>query len=228
MRMESDEFDFLAPAYVRGFLKSYARWLGVKPDPLVAEFERRYGTGRTDTSQIAALERRTRHRPRQRRRAGSWSVAAVLATFALAALAVVGLLSGPKGPAAPGGRVAGREDRGAPEVTPTATPTPTPSASAEPKRAALALNEGIEVEIVAVRAPCWVSVTADGQEVYTSYPSLTIGQRVGPFRAQDSMDVVLGNPYGVDLVVNGRRFGPMGDAGNPDTINIPEDIKSLL
>ncbi|MGH2730893.1 MAG: helix-turn-helix domain-containing protein, partial [Actinomycetota bacterium] len=26
MRMESDEFDFLAPAYVRGFLRSYARY----------------------------------------------------------------------------------------------------------------------------------------------------------------------------------------------------------
>ena len=34
MRMESDEFDFLAPAYVRGFLKSYAYFLRVKPEPL--------------------------------------------------------------------------------------------------------------------------------------------------------------------------------------------------
>ena len=25
MRMESDEFDFLAPAYVRGFLRTYGR-----------------------------------------------------------------------------------------------------------------------------------------------------------------------------------------------------------
>ena len=35
MRMESDEFDFLAPAYVRGFLKTYARFLRVEPERLV-------------------------------------------------------------------------------------------------------------------------------------------------------------------------------------------------
>src|SRR3989337_168849 len=49
MRMESDEFDFLAPAYVRGFLKTYARFLRVDPDPLLEQFDRRYGS-RIDTS----------------------------------------------------------------------------------------------------------------------------------------------------------------------------------
>ena len=34
MRMESDEFDFLAPAYVRSFLKTYARFLRLDPGPL--------------------------------------------------------------------------------------------------------------------------------------------------------------------------------------------------
>jgi hypothetical protein len=55
-----------------------------------------------------------------------------------------------------------------------------------------------------------------------------VGERAGPFTAEESMDVVLGNAYGVDLVVNGRRIGPIGAEGEVATINLPEDIKSLL
>src|ERR671915_477803 len=57
MRMESDEFDFLAPAYVRGFLKTYARFLRVDPEPLLQEFDHKYGTGRVNTAQILAHDR---------------------------------------------------------------------------------------------------------------------------------------------------------------------------
>src|SRR5918998_127408 len=108
MRMESDEFDFLAPAYVRGFLRSYARFLGVDPAPLLDDFDRRYGTGRTDTGQIAALDRRARSAPRQRRSASRWSIAAWVAALALLGLGVVGLVVSPERSATgTGGSVAG-------------------------------------------------------------------------------------------------------------------------
>ena len=93
MRMESDEFDFLAPAYVRGFLRTYARFLRVNEEPLVTEFDRKYGRGKTDTSSITALNDRARRVPRQRRPLNSWTVAALLAAFTLVALAVVGVIS---------------------------------------------------------------------------------------------------------------------------------------
>src|SRR5688572_31869101 len=59
MQMESDEFDFMAAAYVRGFLRTYARYLRVEPDPLIKEFDRRFGY-RVDTAQIMAAQRRSR------------------------------------------------------------------------------------------------------------------------------------------------------------------------
>ncbi len=94
MRMESDEFDFLAPAYVRGFLKTYARFLRVDPGPLLEEFDHRYG-GRIDTSQIVALERHgRRNSPPRRKLAGSWTVAAAVAAAFLMILGVVGLVAG--------------------------------------------------------------------------------------------------------------------------------------
>jgi hypothetical protein len=231
MRMESDEFDFLAPAYVRGFLRSYARFLGVDPAPLLDDFDRRYGTGRTDTGQIAALDRRARSAPRQRRSASRWSIAAWVAALALLGLGVVGLVVSPeRSGTGAGGSVArtgdDRPEAGSSERTPT--PTPTPSRTPRPRPDALAFNDGIEVEIVATRADCWVTVTADGADVYTSNPPLAVGQRAGPFTAEESMDIVLGNAYGVDLIVNGRRFVDLGDSGEVTTINLPEDARSIL
>jgi cytoskeleton protein RodZ len=230
MRMESDEFDFLAPAYVRGFLRNYARFLSVSPDPLLAEFDRRYGSGRTDTGQIAALERRARNAPRQRRKPSSWAVAATLAACVLVALAAVGLTQPENEGAQPGlAESGGDNDRNAgvagPQESPSPSESPAPTRERRPK---LALSKGMEVVIVATRAECWVTVQADGVDIYTSSPSMQVGQRAGPFRADESMDILLGNPYGVDLIVNGRRFGPMGGSGDPITINLPEDVKALL
>jgi cytoskeleton protein RodZ len=227
MRMESDEFDFLAPAYVRGFLRSYARWLGVDPRPLVAEFDRRYGTGRTDTAQIAALERRTRAAPRERRRASRWSVAATLAALVLVALAIVGLVTpSPDESPLDGGEVAGLAGSPSPEPSASASPepSPTPSPTRPPQ---IAFSDGIKMSVVATRAACWVDVTADGAGVFGA--TLALGQRAGPFTATTSMDVILGNAHGVDLIVNGTRVpGPFGASGQVVTVSLPEDIKSLL
>src|ERR687892_1521093 len=95
MRMESDEFDFLAPAYVRGFLKTYARFLRVDPDPLLEEFDRRFGA-RVDTAQMIALEKHGRRTKLERPKLSSnWAVAAVFAGFVLLVLAVIGLVAEP-------------------------------------------------------------------------------------------------------------------------------------
>jgi hypothetical protein len=226
MRMESDEFDFLAPAYVRGFLRNYARFLGVSPDPIVGEFDRRYGVGRADTGQIAALDRRTRNAPRARRRPSSWAVAATIASLMLAGLAVLGLVQGTPEPVpAPDVASGGGPTEAPAEESPSPSRSPTPEREGPPR---LALADGIEVEIVAKRAECWVSVDADGVSVYSSTPPLGIGERAGPFAANESMDIVLGNAYGVDLIINGQRFGPFGNQGEVTTINLPEDVKSLL
>jgi len=221
--------DFLAPAYVRGFLRSYARFLGLDADPLVKEFDRRFGTDRAEPGQIAALERRAKSAPRQRSKTGRWTVAAWIAAVALLSLGVIGVLNGPESregsqtPTAGDGQRQDDDDRVA-----SPKPSPSPSETRPPRREVIAFNDGIELEVIATRADCWVTITADGAKVYTSNPPLAVGQRAGPFTAEESMDVVLGNAYGVDLIVNGRRLGPLGEQGEVTTINLPEDVESLL
>lgn len=225
MRMESDEFDFLAPAYVRGFLKSYARYLRVDPEPLLQDFDRRFGTERIDAAQIVALQRRERSLPRQGPRLNSWVVAAGGAALVLIVLAVVGIANAPKS-AQPSAQVAVESSAPASQ---SPSPSSTSSASASPSpssTAALAFDNGIHLKIIATTARCWVKVLgADSQTVlYTGTLEVGQSQAVSDPKA---MTVLLGNAPGVELVVNGQNLGSPKN-GVVETIHLPQDIKSLF
>lgn len=217
MRMESDEFDFLAPAYVRGFLKTYARFLRVNPDPLLEEFDRRFG-GRIDTSQIVALERRgKRHTPRERRAASSWTVAAVVAAGFLLILGIVGLVTGDDDPKRET-RLAETEE--SPSPSPEVSPSPETTETDEP---AIAVGDGVELEIIAIQ-DCWTMVSIDGGEPTTQ--TILAGESM-TFSAEEEIFVRLGFPEGVELVLNGENIGSPGGV-DPINLTFPDDIDQLL
>lgn len=228
MRMESDEFDFLAPAYVRGFLRTYARFLGIDPAPLIEEIDRRFGGIRPEATPIAQLERRARREaPRLRRKTNRWAVAAVIAFLAIVGLAVVGIaFGGDDGDDRPP-PVAATERSTTTTVaspTPVESPSPTPEATAT----ALDLADGFELTVTAARGDCWVDIDADGQDVYTSPPSgIPVGGSAGPFDVQEQVEIVLGNAYAVDIVVDGVTLSPVGEEGEVKTIVLPDQIDEL-
>lgn len=221
MRMESDEFDFLAPAYVRGFLKTYARFLRLPPEPLLKEFDRRYGVAKFETAQIAALERRAKQTPRQPR-LNSWTTAAVVASVVLVGLAAIGLATGPKGDP-PSRTLAETDETPAPEESANEEALePTPSS----EETFIALTEGIELEVVAAKADCWLEVYADGRSRPLYYDTLAAGDSE-LFRADERMFVRLGYPAGVDLIVNGKNIGSPGGQ-DPIEIVLPDDVESYF
>ena len=234
MRMESDEFDFLAPAYVRGFLRTYARFLRVNEEPLITEFDRKYGRGKADTSTITALNDRARSVPRQRRPLNSWTVAALLAAFALVTLAVVGVINTPEeNPTRDEVADDEQPDEPAPEEEADDEPTEEPSTPpSEPRvqeddETTLALEDGLQVQLVAKRARCWIEVTSDGELITPGGVTLEIGDRSETFTADDSMEIVLGYAEGVDLIVNGRNIGAPGGA-DAVVVSLPEDVQDLF
>lgn len=225
MRMESDEFDFLAPAYVRSFLKTYARFLHLEPGPLVEEFDRRFGSQKFETAQIAALERRSKAGPKPRR-FNSWMTAATVSLIVLVGLAIVGLVTGtedePTRPSVAEADNAGEpEDNGAQEVV-EPTPTPTPS----PEETFIALTDGIELEVIAAKGDSWLEVYADGAARPLYYKVLTAGDNE-LFRATDKMYIRLGYPAGVELIVNGKDIGSPGGQ-DPIDIVLPDDVESFF
>lgn len=228
IRMESDEFDFLAPAYVRGFLRAYARFLQVDPEPLLDEFDERFGR-QIHASQVVALERRARHVPKQRRSTPKWMTAAIAAAAVVLLLAFVGLVSGPEGDSA-SDEVTDRGARGgaplsggtsSPSATPTLTPTPTVTPT--PTAAGIVLADGIDVEIIAATADCWVDVDSDGADVFAD--TITKG-RSRTFSADKTMEIVFGYPAGVEFIVDGVSLGAPGGE-DPVVIKLPEDLEEL-
>ena len=223
MRMESDEFDFLAPTYVRGFLKTYSRYLRIDPEPLLREFDSRYGTQRVDTAQIVALERHgKRHMGTPRKKLSSWAVAAIGATAVIVALAAIGLAEGddetPQRASVTS--EASPEDPGTDEE-PQAEASPSPSPSET-----LATADGIELELIASAADCWIYVTEDGKEATPSAGVVLAQGESVTFNAKDAMFVRLGYPAGVEIVVNGQNIGAPGGQ-NPIDLRLPEDIDAL-
>lgn len=222
MRMESDEFDFLAPAYVRGFLRSYARYLRVDPEPLIEEFEARYGGGRVDSSQMMALQRREKAVPREHRRLNSWVVAGAAAAIILVILGVVGVASAP--------------DRGEPpeSALSAATPSPDPGPSATPPATAspadtagdVAAADGIELVVDATGADSWLEVYADGRSVPLYYDTLAQGSTM-TFDADERMHIRLGYPAGVELTINGNDVGSPGGE-DPVELTFPDDLDGLI
>ncbi len=220
MRMESDEFDYLAPAYVRGFLKTYAQYLRVDPDPLLREFERRHSINRVDPTQHLVRDRK--RAPKERNPKNRWLVAAASAAAVIVVLAVIGLAQGTGGGIAD--RIASNPSpQPSASPSPSVTPSPSASPSATPDEGSLALKNGLNVKLVAAREPCWVEVSSDGEVVFSD--TLQVGDEQ-TFEADKKMSIIFGFAPGIDLIVNGRDFGAPGGPGQ-FVLNLPQDIDSL-
>jgi cytoskeletal protein RodZ len=220
--MESDEFDFLAPAYVRSFLKTYARYLRIQPEPMLEEFDRSHGRTKLDTAQIIALEKRAKA-ARSGKRLNSWATAAVIAIAIMAGLATIGVVNSPDEDQA-----RDRDDVALGEPTSeaseepdeSATPTPTP----EPQESVIAFEDGIDLEVVASTGRCWLEVYSDGEVLF--YQTLQEGDSES-FHADQKMFIELGYPAGVELIVNGRNIGSPGGE-EPIELLLPRDVRSFF
>ena len=117
MRMESDEFDFIAPAYARGFLRSYARFLGLDDEPFLEEFDRRFGTGPVDTVQMVAADRAKAKKVRDHSPFSRWTIVLVLAAGVLLVLGLIGYFA-PQPNRERGERAASRTESPSPTFSP--------------------------------------------------------------------------------------------------------------
>ncbi len=224
MRMESDEFDFLSPAYVRGFLRTYAQYLHIDPDPILDEFDRRHAHA-VDASQIVALQRRARKVPREPKRPKNWVMAVIGGVLILGMLAAIGLLTNPDE----------KTDASEPSPTPRATEplivTQTPESTTEVSPSAFTTVDetvvgqirGVELIVEVLDADCWVDITIDGVTIFSD--TLTKGT-IETFTSDQEMTVVLGLPEAVELTVNGEAIGSPG-GHDPIKFTLPDDLESL-
>jgi cytoskeletal protein RodZ len=187
-----------APVYTRGFLRTYARYLGLDAEEAVAEYNRNAGDA---AAPPAAPPRITYREPR--------SLGPLIWVSGVVALALIGfVLYLYFAPSHGGANLAssGTQTAAATSV-PSAGPA-TPAATAVPS--AQPLLPRTKTLAIHLTAPSWLRVTVDGNvSIEGTFPAGT----TKTFHGKSAL-VRVGNAGGVEITVDGKRMGKLGGSGD--------------
>jgi cytoskeleton protein RodZ len=182
--LEDERFDVLpGPAYTKGFLRTYADYLGLDAQRFVDEYKTRFAPEEEPAGPPPLRIRRRRF---------------AFATWLLV-LAV---------PAASGAVLAWRlSSNGSHHATPVSRPAQTrattPAAPPIAPRTATQPLAVARIVFVATRGPCWLSVhlgSASGRAVYEG----TLGQGRTARFSSTRLWIRIGAPWNIDATLNGR------------------------
>jgi cytoskeleton protein RodZ len=192
--LETERFEVLpGETYVKGFLRTYAEYLGLDGQLYVDEFNSRFASA--DETLAPASPSRVR---RERHRVGdsNFVVVALAAIVAVTILVVVAFGFGNGDPPAD------------PSISPRTTES-SPSASTSPTTTGTTKKPRAKAKVVrlvltAVGGDCWLSVRAGGargEQIYTG--TLEQGQRLPVTRKRIWLQ--LGQPAALKVTLNGFR-----------------------
>ncbi len=233
--VENEEFGALpGGVFNRGFIRSYARYLGLDEEKILGEYELANGSEVTpewsSTSYRAAAPRRIGSKAQWL--AGTAAVVMLLGGYTLFRYSEGPPSSASKPQATPveaivtsdaadepevPGRVRAPEPAARSEDSLTGPPTAvrTATASAPPRRR-ISDTEDMILQ-VAVTEESWVAIDADGATVLSR---LMAPEEIRTFRSQESFDVITGNAGGIILTLNGETLGPLGGHGEVKSLRL--------
>jgi cytoskeletal protein RodZ len=197
--IENEEWSVIAaPVYVRGFVRTYARFLGLDPEHAVAEFNASIGELAARPHEPVPLGTIDRDR-----RPSPWLFIAGIAALILVAFVGYRFFEFQQD----GGRAETVADAtGTPQASPATEASSPPTAPPRVKPVAVPTAKTIELSVT---APSWLLVKVDGAQVL---------QGIMPPGTHKSFHgsqafVRAGNAGGVFLKVNGKDLGAMGHSG---------------
>jgi cytoskeleton protein RodZ len=182
--------------YAKGFLRSYAGYLGVDPAPLLEAYRAQ------ERPEAPLFE----HAPRAigglqtGRRGPNWLFVAIVCVSVILLVSLWALLRPAPDPA----------DAQPPFVTTPAAKAPGAAAAPAPTTTARAAPRDVTITLLYARAS-WTRVTSDGRVAFEGTPG---PRQRRTFKARRSMQLILGYPAAVRLTVNGRDLGVVDRSGN--------------
>ncbi|MGA7570913.1 MAG: RodZ domain-containing protein [Candidatus Aquilonibacter sp.] len=217
-----------APVYIRGFLRTYARFLGLEPEEVVAEFNSQASAPPAPVPTAPGAPPRTSYLADEGPPARALSpliwaasiVAVVLiaivvyneATFrarqsanALPSNSPTAVASAGDAALAADGTPSASPDEGS-STNPSQTPSGSPSVGSSPTPLASG-SANLEVRL---SSPSWLRVTVDGNvSMEGTFPAGTVRQFHGKIAR-----LRIGNAGGVEVIIDGKSVGRLGAAGD--------------
>jgi cytoskeleton protein RodZ len=210
---DSDLEKLPASTFTRGFIRAYARHLGIDPEEKVNA----YLADLAGASNEAGGPKRPR--PRSRFLRGRRATAGTIVGGVTGLLLLLGLIANPTR------RAPAERERPVPRVAPVALknvtassePTPTmrleeappPAAPATEARPSGAPSPGVSL-LLEFDGDSWAKIEADGRTVLTGLMRRGESKR---FEARDGFRLTLGNAGAVRVTVDGRALDRLGGAG---------------
>lgn len=204
--LEQDRFDVLpASVFAKGFLREYARFVGLDPDEVVNS----YLTAQQAALHPEAVEEPERPRPASGGRKNNWIlIAALLVALALIAFLIFW-----------GGKDR-QEDAVAPAIAAPVLPPAPPLPVEESPEPEVALTVTMDFT-----EDCWVEASVDGKrrisELHVQGESMRL-------EADREVRLTLGNPSGVRVEVNGEPYPVSSAEGQVarDVVIQADDVES--
>lgn len=203
-----------APVYTRGFLRTYARFLGLDPEEVVSEFNGGSGSAAPAPSAPgASTSSYSEARPR--------NLSPLIWIASLVAVALIAFVfynevtmrerQAPAAAVLPSNTPAVVSGSDASAATQATSPSPAASSDASPAASAgPAATPGANTLEVRLSQASWVRVAVDGSvSMEGTFPAGTA--RV--FHGKNAV-VRIGNAAGVDVLVDGKSVGKLGAAGD--------------
>ncbi|HTZ54012.1 MAG TPA: RodZ domain-containing protein [Candidatus Acidoferrum sp.] len=205
-----------APVYIRGFLRTYARFLGLDPEEVVAEFNGQASAPPAPVPSAPGSPPKTTYLADEQAPARGLSPLIWIASLVAVVLIAVVVYNEamlharqtaaalPSNTAAASATALAVSSSPSPDgsQSPTASPSASPTASAE--------AAGPNTLEVRFSAPSWLRVTVDGSvSMEGTFPAGTVRQFHGKIAK-----LRIGNAGGVEVIVDGKSLGRLGSAGD--------------
>lgn len=201
--------------YARGHIRSIARAVGIDPAPLIREYDEEHPPAAISAAEV--FEPSTPIKIREPRRSfglGRILVLVVLAAVGYGIYHVVSTHDSASG-----------KPTSAPTVRPLVTTKPTPAVthSAQPTpHKSTPPSKPDAVIVLTANEACWVGMTnSSGQQVYQG--TIAAGQSM-TWHEANLVSLVIGNPPGIQLTVNGKNVTP--NTGQVATLTINPKSKT--
>ena len=180
--------------YAKGHLRNIAPKIGLDPHKLIEMYNLEHSTDSRSINEL--LNENNVARVPHEKKNMTWKVPAAFSLAIVLTLAVVQIVISNVSSESP-----------TPIAVESASPSPTPVATESSPSAEVAVGEGVEMSITAVRGNSLIDIVIEGEHVFKG--SIFQGESK-TFTSATGISIYFSNPAGLDVTVNGELLPPLG------------------